>query len=218
MHIVFDLDDTLYPEADYAHSALRCFAETAAALYGTPVVAEDLIAGFEAGEKDAVGKACRQAGLADAARGELLALMRAHRPAITLPPDSREALARLAARTLPYSILTDGRSLTQRQKIHALGLAGYAGLFISAETGREKPDPRAYLAVAALHSAGECFVYIGDNPAKDFFAPNALGWQTVMIRDRGRNIHPQTPVPSRLHAAGHVADTLCDALSLIGFK
>ena len=35
------------------------------------------------------------------------------------------------------------------------------------------------------------YVYVGDNPRKDFLAPNSLGWFTVGIRSSGRNIHPQ---------------------------
>jgi putative hydrolase of the HAD superfamily len=35
------------------------------------------------------------------------------------------------------------------------------------------------------------YYYIGDNPAKDFVAPNRLGWNTVCLLDDGRNIHPQ---------------------------
>ena len=39
----------------------------------------------------------------------------------------------------------------------------------------------------------ECqdFTYVGDNLKKDFIAPNALGWQTVCLKDDGRNIHRQ---------------------------
>lgn len=39
----------------------------------------------------------------------------------------------------------------------------------------------------------EChdFAYVGDNLKKDFIAPNALGWQTVCLKDDGRNIHRQ---------------------------
>lgn len=39
----------------------------------------------------------------------------------------------------------------------------------------------------------ECrdFTYVGDNPRKDFIAPNALGWLTVCLKDDGRNIHKQ---------------------------
>jgi putative hydrolase of the HAD superfamily len=35
------------------------------------------------------------------------------------------------------------------------------------------------------------YYYIGDNPAKDFVAPNHLGWTTICLLDDGQNIHPQ---------------------------
>ncbi len=35
------------------------------------------------------------------------------------------------------------------------------------------------------------YVYVGDNPKKDFIAPNSLGWLTIGLRDDGRNIHKQ---------------------------
>jgi putative hydrolase of the HAD superfamily len=37
----------------------------------------------------------------------------------------------------------------------------------------------------ALGAAPERCIYIGDNPAKDFRAPKALGWRTLRVR------HPQ---------------------------
>jgi putative hydrolase of the HAD superfamily len=38
------------------------------------------------------------------------------------------------------------------------------------------------------HPAAARFLYVGDNPDKDFLAPNRLGWTTVMVRDE-RNLH-----------------------------
>ena len=35
------------------------------------------------------------------------------------------------------------------------------------------------------------YVYVGDNPVKDFLAPNKLGWMTVCLLDNGQNIHLQ---------------------------
>ena len=55
-----------------------------------------------------------------------------------------------------------------------------------------KPHPMAFERVAAaIGVPGDRFVYVGDNPAKDFVAPNAMGWTTVQIvRDGG--IHDAT--------------------------
>jgi len=35
------------------------------------------------------------------------------------------------------------------------------------------------------------FYYIGDNPEKDFIAPNELGWTSICLLDDGKNIHKQ---------------------------
>ena len=42
---------------------------------------------------------------------------------------------------------------------------------------------------AALGREGNRFVYVGDNPAKDFVAPNARGWTTVQVKRDTRGIH-----------------------------
>ena len=42
-----------------------------------------------------------------------------------------------------------------------------------------------------LYALPKLFVYVGDNPVKDFVAPNAMGWTTIQIvRDGG--IHDAT--------------------------
>ena len=39
------------------------------------------------------------------------------------------------------------------------------------------------------------FIYVGDNPAKDFVVPAMLGWDTYCLRSRPGNIHPQQECP-----------------------
>jgi hypothetical protein len=50
-------------------------------------------------------------------------------------------------------------------------------------------------------------LYTADNPAKDFVTPKALGWNTMMLRDRGQNIHPQdVDVPKAFYADVEISD------------
>ena len=86
-------------------------------------------------------------------------------------------------------LITDGPHRTQSAKIDALGIGGFFGSMIL--TGRwpeefAKPHPRAFEETATRLDVahGEC-TYIADNPAKDFVAPNALGWLTICIRREG---------------------------------
>jgi putative hydrolase of the HAD superfamily len=88
-------------------------------------------------------------------------------------------------------ILTDGRSLTQRNKIAALGLEAWINdIVISEEFGSAKPDERNYRHFEQRFPTAQ-YVYVGNDVAKDFIAPNRLGWLTVCVRDNGGHIHPQ---------------------------
>ncbi len=42
-------------------------------------------------------------------------------------------------------------------------------------------------------------VYVGDNPLKDFEAPNQMGWTTVRIR-RHHSLHFELPTPGYVNA------------------
>ena len=45
-----------------------------------------------------------------------------------------------------------------------------------------KPSPQPYRTMMErLGCPGNRCAYVGDNPAKDFVAANALGWQTIQI-------------------------------------
>jgi putative hydrolase of the HAD superfamily len=35
------------------------------------------------------------------------------------------------------------------------------------------------------------YIYIADNPKKDFITPNKLGWTSICLLDKGQNIHKQ---------------------------
>lgn len=191
MHLVFDLDDTLYQEIDYVHSALAFAGALVEAAFLVENAAVFLHQAFNNGQRDPIGALWAEHGLPQAARDDVIAAMRGHRPDIDLPRDSAETLSALALRGIKWSILTDGRSLTQRRKIEALGLLGASGLYISEERGVEKPAFKAYTQISDDQRDAQRFCYIADNPAKDFFTPNALGWHTIMLCDRGQNIHPQ---------------------------
>ena len=53
--------------------------------------------------------------------------------------------------------------------------------------------------LAQLGVPGDRYVYIGDNLAKDFVAPNALGWSSVWVdrpAHRRHRIHKHTEAPT----------------------
>lgn len=188
---VFDLDDTLYAERDYAISALRFAGDWIDARMGTSGSAEVLVASFQAGDRDAIGAFSEQVGVSQDDKNRLIEDMRAHEPGISLRADSQRLLQRIRQRGMEYSILTDGRSVTQRAKIAALGLSDARHVIVSEEIGATKPSTIGFETIAAA-DPGAGYVYVGDNPKKDFAGPNQLGWTTVMLLDRGTNIHSQS--------------------------
>src|SRR5690606_8714298 len=105
--------------------------------------------------------------------------------------ETEELLKRLKKSNVRMGLITDGRSKQQRNKIEALKLRDYfKDIIISEEFGSEKPNIRNFKYFNDKY-LGCQFLYIGDNTAKDFIAPNKLGWLTVCLLDQGNNIHQQ---------------------------
>ena len=215
LHLVFDLDDTLYCEVDYARSALAFAGGLIKAAFQLDNAASFLLKALENGERDAISTLWKTYDLPQAARGDVITAMRGHEPSIDLPPDSVELLTNLETEGIKWSLLTDGRSLTQRLKIEALGLTNRSGVYISEERDVRKPELEAYSQIADDQPDSCKFWYIADNPAKDFVVPNALGWNTIMLRDSGQNIHPQNiNVPKNFRAKVEI-DYLTEMLKFL---
>ena len=187
--VVLDLDDTLYPEADYVLSGFRYVGELVERLYGKTFTAP-LLAAWEAGVGDPIGEVLKGSGLPAGLKDHLVAAYRYHRPSISPTPGALELIGRCRERGCPLYLVSDGRGLTQRLKLDALGLTeAFQAVFISEEVGVGKPHAGSFQAIMALGGEGP-WVYVADNPAKDFVAPNALGWTTIGVRHAARRVHP----------------------------
>jgi putative hydrolase of the HAD superfamily len=187
--VVFDLDDTLYPEREFVRSGFQAISRYVEHKCGA-VIFERLWSLFKLGSEDPIGDVLRHSQLSHDKR-ELVDICRNHAPNLSIDTRMIRLLKQLQQADHPLGLLTDGRSLTQRNKIAALGLEHLFGeIVISEEFGSAKPDVRNYQYFEACFARRPC-VYVGDNLAKDFVTPNRLGWQTVGVMDRGQNIHPQ---------------------------
>ena len=65
----------------------------------------------------------------------------------------------------------------------------------------------------ALGADGHQLVYVGDNPAKDFVAPNQRGWMSVQVV-RPDGIHDHTRVADG-GAPQHRIDSLTELMDLL---
>ncbi|MGI9422903.1 MAG: HAD family hydrolase [Hyphomicrobiaceae bacterium] len=198
LHVVFDLDDTLYPEHEFAYSGFRAVGRWAEERWGVQGIAEDMAAMLDAGHLGALFKATfekHRPDHSDEDFAELREIYRTHDPEILLFDDARWALEHFA--TLgPLGLITDGTTEMQATKVRALDIAEYFSeiVFTHEGGGRDyhKPHPWSYQHMEQqLGGTGDRFVYVGDNPAKDFITPNARGWLSVQVR-RERSIHDQT--------------------------
>ena len=189
--VVFDLDDTLYKEQDYLKSAYREIAAVVESRYGAPRnICDQMFRWWQKG--DNVFQLLIDTYKLELTIDELLTIYRSHIPAIRLDDTIRNLLDRLHQHSV-LGIITDGRSMTQRHKVDALGLSAYIDehdILISEETGYEKPSDKPFRWFME-HYPSRTYYYIGDNPAKDFEAPNRLGWTTICLLDDGSNIHRQ---------------------------
>jgi len=188
--VVFDLDDTLYPEADYVESGVRNICAEIEALYGLEIYSRVKKAREENSKVDWLALVCELAELPSTAKDSLLWVYRLHKPEIYLSAHCKEALKSIRSASVAVAILTDGRSLTQRLKLKALGLADLPA-YISEDYGSLKPSPGRFKAIQEDIPAIN-YVYVADNVQKDFLGCNPLGWISIGMRANDRNVHSQT--------------------------
>ena len=187
-YFVFDLDDTLYSEIDYLHSAYRAISEEISTDQSDILYQQMMNIHMASGNtfKYLVEKFPDK----NLTIEKLLYLYRNHNPLISLREGIWNMLNEIKKRNAKIGIITDGRGLTQRNKIKALGISDYIDkLVISEEVGFSKPSPELFNLFSDKDTIRQ-FYYFADNPAKDFITPKKLSWFCIGVSDK-TNIHPQ---------------------------
>lgn len=214
--VIFDLDDTLYPERRYALSAFRHVAMTLSAPAGVDAArAFSILVGcLRRGERsEALQTLCRDLGQSAGSVPALVDLMRGHLPSLHLPPASARVLEELR-RGWRLGIVTNGFPGVQRRKVAALGVDRLVDTVVIAYehgTGLGKPDPEPFrVAAGRLGVELDRCVFVGDDPHRDIDGARAVGMRTIRIL-RG-------PHRASTHPAGREADavaaTIADVLRL----
>ena len=211
---VFDLDDTLYSERDYSKSALTFAGSLIADLFGLFDSSKQLLILLDEKASLPIDSYWAKTLLPEVAKKQVIAGMNAHIPDISLYPDAARVLSKLRQSDSGFGIVTDGRSVTQRAKLRALNCLDAKYISISEEAGLPKTDIRRFKNFATRFPAKR-YVYVGDNPAKDFFAPNQLGWHTIMLSRRADNIHLQDREFTPAFTASRTIASLDELLSAL---
>lgn len=229
--VAFDLDDTLFRERDFCRSGFRMLCDPSrhkVAVEGPYPSKEELERLRTEMEKALVSgdnpfdiyEEFYRSKAIDWDLGRHIAAYRSHRPAsLTLAEGVRKTLDLLTKKGVRMALITDGRSLTQRNKIEALGIAGYFHpdlILISEETGHSKTESKEMFAtVVRLFPEASRFLYVGNNPLKDFYYPNILGWTTLQAPSHPDDVHGDIAPPSPIHAPSVKLESFTQLLNYI---
>lgn len=188
--IVFDMDDTLYPEHDYVKSGFKAVDAELQKLnvYGFFEKSVEL---FDSGQRtkifnlvlDYLGVEYKNEFI-----NELVSIYRNHLPEIKLFEDAKITLEKMH-KEYPLGLISDGYLEAQTKKIEALELHKFVKeILLTDQLGREnwKPSEVPYNMMSkALNVKNHELVYIGDNINKDFITAKKLGWLTIHISRYG---------------------------------
>ena len=190
--VVFDLDDTLYPETDYVKSGFREVGKEIEKRFGVDNAYNKLCEYFSADKDDVYGRVLRDFGVAfkESDITELVEIYRKHKPELLLSDEVKNTLSALREKGLRLGILTDGRPFQQHAKIESLGLNELVDcIIVTDEFGGveyRKPNPKAFENMCTQFSIQPSeMVYVGDNPKKDFAIKKYLPVKTVHLMSNG---------------------------------
>ena len=197
--LIFDLDDTLFPEREYVRSGFHAVDAWLQETHHTPGFFPIAWQLFEGGLRGVIfDRALEQLNIPSSKLliDEMVTVYRTHPPQISLFDDAKWALEYFHGK-LKLGIITDGYKEAQVRKVRALDLERYMDIVIYTDDfGREcwKPHTKSFEHCSEeLGIVPSSCVYIGDNPTKDFTAPKRLGWTTIYSRrtSSGISIYPE---------------------------
>lgn len=192
--LVFDLDDTLYKEIDFVISAFNYITEYLWRRNRIDIseLAAELIKKKEFILYDEINSKL-EISQHDFTLEKYLELYRFHYPKLNTNNNLITMLKDLKKNGFIIGLITDGRSITQRNKLRSLQIIDlFDTIIISEENGFSKPHYFNYQLFESKYIESEVFFYIGDNTDKDFNYPLINDkWRSVCVLDNGLNIHPQ---------------------------
>lgn len=124
-------------------------------------------------------------------------------------PEAKRVIDVLSHADVRLAVLSNGWNPLQDAKARRAGFGGT--VLASAELGVQKPDPRAFAALAdALGLPPERCFYVGDDPRADVIGALGAGFRAVWLDNEGK------AYPSGLAAPSHVIHSLRELPGLVG--
>jgi len=178
MIVVFDLDDTLYDEVEFVKSGFRELANYLKCNEYYDFMIEEF---SKNGSGKIFNNLIEEFNL-EIDLKKLIEVYRFHRPTIDLPIESISLLE--YAQKFQTALISDGHYIMQQNKFSALGLDKYIKLPIFTDFYHtKKPELEPYTLVMNHFIDEKDFIYISDNPKKDFIATNKLDWTSIRLKN-----------------------------------
>lgn len=187
--ILFDLDDTLYPEMEFVKSGFAAASGYLAKRYGLnerELLKRMLLILKQNGRGKVFDILLAELGRYSPENVKLLLYVyRSHIPSIFPYPDTMPLLKELKKANLRIGMLTDGMASVQRNKINALKISNFFDVIMCTdELGKEywKPSTMPFrIILDMLQVSPSDATYVGNDVGKDFLGPNELGMMTIRI-------------------------------------
>ena len=231
--VLFDLDDTLHDDTFAYKSAAEEVAWEVAAEHNIDALklksayvaqAEGFWKALDAGvlkEKleniraELWGAALAEMGIEDGAVAQRAAANynRYRAKYFKLFPGALDLLRLLRERGIKLGLLTNGFSVTHREKIALLQIGEYFdAIFIADEVGMIKPDPLLFAhACQKLERAPAVSAMVGDRYERDIRGAQRAGLYTVWMNVHGEALPPDAPSPDA------TVDTILEVGAALGF-
>lgn len=207
--VVFDMDDTLYPELDYVQSGFSEVASyiEAKTMLNASEITKYMELSFQQNRKNVFDQLIKQLDINGITISELVAVYKSHQPVIELSSKVKMVLKQLQ-KIMALAIVTDGDLSEQQRKVHSLTLQNYVDYIVfTDEWGRDfwKPHPKAFEHLMKItNTLPHEILYIGDNPNKDFVYQTTLGIHVVQFMSDG--FYQNDPYKDHVHPKYKISD------------
>ena len=188
--IIFDLDDTLYPEKEFVMSGFQTVVKYLSKEYKLKQskIFNILKTDFEKGIR---GKnfnlLLEKLNLPKKELKKLITLYRNHKPQIKLYSDAKKILKCFVKnKKIKLGLISDGPIKTQRNKLRALNIDNiFDVITLSDSIGKRYRKPHQILfeiILKKLKIKPNKAIYVADNPQKDFIGAKRVGLLTIRIK------------------------------------
>ena len=188
--VIFDLDDTLYPEKEFVVGGFQAVTKYLAKRYKLKQskIFDILKSDFEKGiRRKNFNLLFEKLNLPEKELKEIITVYRNHKPKIKLYPDAKKILKYLSKnKKIKFGVISDGPIKMQRNKITALGIKNYFKVVTLSDrwgTKYRKPHKKSFkITIKKLKVKPREVIYVADNLQKDFIGAKKLGILTIRIK------------------------------------